>query len=211
MYLLPAGTAARNNRKLQGLSGMRRLGSAASEARVFDYRSRPVSSFARVASSPGEVYPKPVVWQVPFGPASPQATYPPYVPPVTPPRYPPVPAPTAAIPGSPVPANYPTNQIFVYTDGTQWQFFPAQGAWVNLGIPYGTNSGTAAARSTTTSALDTGGTPAAPVSVSVAPSSSSFQPILDWLSQNTLIAAVPNWVPTAGVALLAFKFMGGKR
>jgi hypothetical protein len=50
----------------------------------------------------------------------------------------------------------------------------------------------------------------APVSIApaAAPAASEYQTIFDWLTQQTLISSVPNWIVAGGVALLAFKFMG---
>jgi hypothetical protein len=235
MYLYPAGMRPRPNRKLGALTVDR-----SSNVRVRGWVPAPptVTTYtppgaARV-TGPVTIAPNPRL-------CPPGAL-------CMPPRYPPVPAPTAAVPGSPVPANYPTNQIFVNTDGTQWQFNTPSGQWVQITSPYigaggatfpgtpvpsgfptnqiftaadGTqwqfnpamgawiNIGSSFAQgSTSTSSLSPSGSP---VSVTVAPSSSTYQSVLDWLSQNTLISAVPNWLPVAGFGLLAFKFLGKGR
>lgn len=222
MYLFPPGTAARNNRKLQGLRGSRGMGLMLRNG--FVSTLAPAGQASTVTQWRG--------WNpVPVRP---------YVPP-------PVLPPAPAIPGSPVPQNYPTNQIFVNSDGVQWQFNTSSGQWIPIsgaftatttstyaGTPvpagYPTNQiytdtagnqwqynsamGTwtitgslAMTLATSTSGLSPSGSP---VSIVTSPAPSSVQPILDWLSQNTLISAVPNWVPAVGVGLLAFKFMGKK-
>jgi hypothetical protein len=94
-------------------------------------------------------------------------------------------------PGTPVPQGYPTNQPYVDPSGNQWIY--QNGQWVNTGSQY----------STTTSTIAPTGEPA---SVMTPAPTSSYQSILDWLTQQTLIAGVPNWILAAGVTLVAFKF-----
>jgi hypothetical protein len=42
----------------------------------------------------------------------------------------------SSVAGTPVPVGFPTNQIFVNTDGSQWVYSAAQGTWVDVGVPY---------------------------------------------------------------------------
>lgn len=110
-----------------------------------------------------------------------------------------------AVPGapvSPVPAGYPTNSLYTYTDGSVWQYNAAAGGWVEVQGP-----------STTTSALTPSGTPAAAAAPAVMamPPVSSYQSILDWLSGSTLISGVPNWIIAAGAGFAAIKLMNPKR
>lgn len=49
----------------------------------------------------------------------------------------PTPAPgTTVTPNSPVPSSFPTNQLFIASDGSQWAFSTATGTWMNVGTPY---------------------------------------------------------------------------
>lgn len=38
--------------------------------------------------------------------------------------------------GTPVPGGYPTDQIFMAPDGSQWVYSTAQGVWMDVGTPY---------------------------------------------------------------------------
>jgi hypothetical protein len=124
--------------------------------------------------------------------------------------------------GTPVPAGYPTSQMFVNTDGSFWQYSSAQSRWINVGTPYNTGaSATPSApppsASGASTAAPTGTTAPPPVNVSVAPAGSSYQEILDWLQLDTLsssigFAGIPNWIVAGGGALLLYKVSsGGKR
>lgn len=42
----------------------------------------------------------------------------------------------AATSGTPVPSGYPTDQIFMAPDGSQWVYSSSQGTWLNVGTPY---------------------------------------------------------------------------
>jgi hypothetical protein len=131
---------------------------------------------------------------------------------------PPAPTPVANA-GTPVPAGFPTNQIFVNSDGSFWQYSSARGAWVNVGTPY--NTGAAATppapppSSTGSSTMPPSTTAPAPVSASGTPivTGTSYQEILDWLNQDSLLATlgfagIPNWITGAGVALVLYKVAG---
>ena len=117
-----------------------------------------------------------------------------------------------------VPAGFPTNQIFVNSDGSFWQYSTAKGAWVNVGTPYNTGaSATPPApppSSTGASTMPPSTTAPAPVSASSTPIfTSSYQEILDWLNQDSLLATIgfagiPNWITGAGVALIIYKVAG---
>jgi hypothetical protein len=87
----------------------------------------------------------------------------------------PIPSPTASTSvyaGTPVPSNYPTNQFFVNSDGSVWEYSAASGTWIDTGTPYNVGAGAASAApaassgavaapaaSTTTTAVSTDGTP----------------------------------------------------
>jgi len=126
------------------------------------------------------------------------------------------PAPVAANPnaGTPVPAGYPTNQLFVNSDGSLWEY--SANGWVNVGTPYNTGvAATPAAPAPSPSGAST--VPAAgvapPVNVSVAPAASSYQAILDWLQTDSLASSIgfsgiPNWIVGSGVALILYKVSG---
>lgn len=60
-------------------------------------------------------------------------------------------------PGTPVPSNFPTNQFFVNTDGSVWEY--GTNGWFNTGTPYNTGASSPASPVTSTSAVTTSGTP----------------------------------------------------
>jgi hypothetical protein len=99
---------------------------------------------------------------------------------------------------SPVPAGWPTTSAYTDSIGNIWTWNGT--AWVVSGS---VNSG----------GLMTSSSPAAPVSVTVAPTSTDtgYQAVLDWLSEQTLFTGLPNWMVLAGGAL-AYKmfFASGK-
>lgn len=99
-------------------------------------------------------------------------------------------------PGTPVPNGYPTSAPFTDSAGNVWTYAPATGGWVNASLS------SASLYSTASGASSYPGTIAAP---------SSAQSLLDWLSQQTLIAGVPNWMLAAGAGLVALKFSSGGR
>jgi hypothetical protein len=141
----------------------------------------------------------------------------------------PTPQPIVAAPavnanaGTPVPAGYPTRQMFVNTDGSFWQYSSAQSQWINVGTPYNTGASATVpapppSSSGASTAAPTGTTAPPPVNVSIAPASSGYQEILDWLQLDTLLssigfAGIPNWIVAGGGALLLYKVSsgGGKR
>ena len=98
-------------------------------------------------------------------------------------------------PASPVPAGYPTNLLYTYSDGSMWQYNAALGGWQEIQGP-----------SSTTTQLSTTGAPAG-TTVLPAVANSGYQSILDWLSNSTLISGVPNWIIAAGASLAAIKLM----
>jgi hypothetical protein len=147
-------------------------------------------------------------------------------PPILPARPPAAPTPAPPInvnAGTPVPAGYPTSQIFVNTDGSFWEYSSALAKWINTGTPYNTGaSATPPAPPPTSSgassAAPAGTTAPPPVNVSVASASSGYQEIFDWLQQDTLLssigfAGIPNWIAAGAGALLLYKVSsgGGKR
>lgn len=138
--------------------------------------------------------------------------------PVLLPSTPTIPATTPSTAGTPVPAGFPVNQFFVAPDGSVWEYSPSSNSWFNTGTPYNTGgSSGGGATSPTPIATNGSGTSAQPVSVTVttpgAAAESGYQSILDWLTQETLITSVPNWIVAGGVGLLIWKATqsGGKR
>jgi len=103
--------------------------------------------------------------------------------------------------GTPVPANYPTNQIYVNSDGSQWVYSAATNSWVNMALTTSTSSPT----------TSTG----APISVSVATptSASPYDSLINFATEQSLLPGVPNWLIAIG-AVIAVKMagqMGGRR
>jgi hypothetical protein len=48
--------------------------------------------------------------------------------------------PSSANAGTPVPAGYPTSQIFVDPNGGFWEYSTSQNQWINVGTPYNTGA-----------------------------------------------------------------------
>lgn len=106
-------------------------------------------------------------------------------------------APTAVTASqSPVPAGYPTSAAYTDSTGNVWTWNGS--TWIISGSVYSGGQLTSTA----------GVTP--PVSVNVSPSAAvdSYQTILDWLTQQTLITGVPNWLIAAGVGIVGYKVLG---
>lgn len=102
---------------------------------------------------------------------------------------------------SPVPANFPTNQLYVAPDGSFWEYSQARGMWINTGTPYNVGAPIAAAPTTPTSAPSpvTVVSPPAP-----APATSPYQSVIDFATGSTLISGIPNWLVGVGI------YLGGK-
>lgn len=104
---------------------------------------------------------------------------------------------------SPVPANFPTNQLYVAPDGSFWEYSQAQGQWINTGTPYNVGAPIAAAPAPTTPT-----SAPAPVTVVSAPApvptSSPYQSVIDFATSSTLISGIPNWLVGVGI------YLGGK-
>lgn len=58
--------------------------------------------------------------------------------------------------GTPVPSNFPTNQFFVNSDGSVWEY--GASGWFNTGTPYN-NGASSGSSSTSTTGVSTAGTP----------------------------------------------------
>lgn len=107
-----------------------------------------------------------------------------------------------ALSTSPVPANFPTNQLYVAPDGSFWEYSQAQGQWINTGTPYNVGAPVAAPGAATTPAP-------APVTVvtpaaAPVPTTSAYQSVIDFATQSTLLPPIPNWLVGVGI------FLGGK-
>src|ERR1700758_76588 len=129
------------------------------------------------------------------------------------------PAAPALYAGTPVPVTFPTNQYYVNTaDGSVWEYSASAGTWLNTGVPYNVNAptpaATAAQNAAAQAATTTPTTTTAPISATIAPdltTGTSYQSILDWLSQNTLAASlgfnIPNFVVVIAVGAGVLWFM----
>lgn len=230
MYLLPAGEAPRSKTKWRGLGVIANGGGSFFRA-VFP-RPMPVlqespKPIALPVLPPWRPTPMPPIrFPIPPQPPARQLCQPPGdASPVAGSTWDPVncrwvmslpqqiPSPvTSSTTGTPVPAGFPVNQFFVAPDGSVWEYSAASKTWLNTGTPY--NVGAPAAP-TPTPGSSSASTPAQPVSVTVntpAASSGGYQAILDWLTQQTLISGIPNWVIAGGGVLLAYKMSsGGKK
>jgi hypothetical protein len=124
------------------------------------------------------------------------------------------------VPPSPVPAGYPTNMLYTYTDGSVWQYSASIGGWTEIQAPSTTTSmltstGVPTGTPTTAPYTDSAGnvwtynptTGQWAISVPASAASSGYQSILDWLSTSTLITGVPNWIIAAGAGFAAIKLM----
>lgn len=108
--------------------------------------------------------------------------------------------------GTPVPATFPTNQIFVNADGSQWMFSAAQGKWINVGTPFNVNAPSATTPASAAPPVPTSPTAAAaagtPVNVSVAAptaSTSTYDSLISFATQDSLISGIPNWILGVGL------------
>jgi len=158
-----------------------------------------------------------------------------------------------AIASTPVPANFPTNQIFVNTDGSQWIYSVSQGTWISMGVPYNVNA-PGATPTAATAVPNVAGTPVPanfptnqiyvntdgsqwiynpqtnawqmsspatalpatslqPIVVSApaaaVPAESDYQSIIDFATQSSLIPGIANWIVAVGV-VLAYKLVSSK-
>jgi hypothetical protein len=149
MYLVPPSSAYRPR---PGFSGMRRhrrmhgLGAAAGGS-----PGVPASSVIHGIATMGPGTP-PVTsaWPVSVGVIRGPLTVQPIGPIVYTPPGEGTPATGASVAGTPVPANYPTSQIYVAPGGTFYEYNPGTNSWVNVGTPY--NVGAAAPSTSTTPA-----------------------------------------------------------
>jgi hypothetical protein len=169
------------------------------------YRAGPAMRTVPIGVRPGAPRPPIII----VGPRT-------YNPPPAPPHWigpaqtpPPVANPNA---GTPVPAGYPTDQLFVNSDGSFWEHGP--NGWVNVGTPYSTGAASATPPAAPPAPSGAPSTPAPgaapPVNVSIAAAPSMYQTFLDWIQKDTLLASlgfanIPNWIPAAGFALLGWK------
>lgn len=113
--------------------------------------------------------------------------------------------------GTPVPAGYNLNSVFIASDGTQWEYSTGQGKWINVGIPYNLNAASApippAVTPVDTTAALTAGSGAAPVTIAPAPPADAWSSLINWLPETNLLPPVPNWILMVCFGFLALKFM----
>lgn len=64
----------------------------------------------------------------------------------------------AQVAGTPVPAGYDINSVFIASNGSQWEFSSAQGKWIDVGTPYNLGTGAGVTPTPTPSASPTGTT-----------------------------------------------------
>jgi hypothetical protein len=104
-------------------------------------------------------------------------------------------SPAIAVVGTPVPAGFPVNQLFMAPDGSQWAYSTTQARWMNVGVPFNLNPPSAPAPASTSIPTSSGPPGVTPASVTVAPAaaSSPYSAVLNWLTQNSLVSALPNW------------------
>lgn len=228
MYLLPAGEAPRSKTKWRGLG-------AVTAARETSFLIRAFPRPVWPAPMPVAPNPMPPIRTLPIGVRVPIFPPPPakqlcqpgdaqmanahwdpvacrWVPDELPIITPPV---TSSTTGTPVPAGFPVNQFFVAPDGSVWEYSAASKTWMNTGTPYNVGGGGGGTPTSSSGGSGSGSAPSQPVSVTVnapAASSGGYQAVLDWLTQQTLISGIPNWVIAGGGVLLAYKMgSGGKR
>jgi hypothetical protein len=121
---------------------------------------------------------------------------------------------TPPVASGPVPAGFPTNQLFMAPDGSQWAYSTSQRKWMNVGTPYNLGQPpNPPAPSTSTPItppappVPTGAAPpAAPVPASVSP----YDRLISFATESSLIPSVPNWVVGVGV-LMGLKVVEGMR
>jgi hypothetical protein len=129
----------------------------------------------------------------------------------------------AQVAGTPVPVGTSTTQIFTDAYGDTWQYSPSYGVWVET---YSATA-TSTALTTASSAVPAGTSTAAPYTDAsgntwtynatigqwvMTAAASGYSSILNWLTQQTLISGIPNWIIAAGVGFVALKFsQSGRR
>jgi hypothetical protein len=178
-----------------------------------------------------------------------------------------------SVAGTPVPVGFPTNQIFVNSDGSQWVYSTTQGIWVSEGIPFNLSAASPPPATSTSMPMEptagmtytdasgnvwtyngtswtiTGsstaatGAPANPTvgstytdasgniwtyngvswqmttaaasAAAAAASAGPYNSVLDFLTQESLISGVPNWIVGGGAVLIymlvSAKLSGGRR
>ena len=213
-YLLPAGMPPRTQTKwlgeLRGLAGLGIAPIVALQARTNGSNmiryAPPVAPKPPIVAAPKPVYPIPVETPISVPkpvvlPPPPIVSKPPVItlpivskPPVILPQPPPVTAPSSSVASSPVPSNFPKSGAYTDGNGNIWTWDGKQ--WAISG-------------SVATGGAITSASPSSPVNVTVSPANDSgYQTILDWLTQQTLISGVPNWVIGGAAVLLGYKVLG---
>src|SRR6266436_729056 len=162
MYLLPAGMPARSKTKWGGLGILPAIMDRSTlidrytsgATNLFTYPNGgsiafrpPTTTVPRPPIIPVVEKPTPIVY-VPPKPIVPIYPAPRPIPlPILPkPPLPPVAVTPSANTGTPVPGGFPTNQFFVASDGSVWEF--GSGKWFNTGTPYSAPGASAPAAAT---------------------------------------------------------------
>jgi hypothetical protein len=114
-------------------------------------------------------------------------------------------APVAAVnTGTPVPVNFPTNQVYVDSSGNVWAYNATAGAW-QIETAAAASSVVPAGYPTTQTYTDAAGnvwaySDGAWSIIDAASGSSSASSITSWLTESTIWSAIPNWGVLAGGA-----------
>lgn len=205
-YLLPAGTARRTKNKWGLGAIILRNGGSPFPGPMPQPVFNPTLNVGFPVTRPTPIA-SPIIVRGPFTNAPPMPGPLPVAP--SPPPDVPVAAPANA--GTPVPSGFPTNQFYVAPDGSVWEYSVSGNRWFNTGTPYNVNAPANPPAPAAAASPTDGGTSQPPVSVTVstAPTESGYQSILDWLTQQTLITGLPNWVLLAGGAVAYKMFFSG--
>jgi len=142
-----------------------------------------------------------------------------------------------SVANTPVPPGFNKAQVFVDGNGNQWMFNSSAGVWQNAtaaaaSLATQQEQQQAAQIAAATGTSPGGGPspilvgspvvnptlpnlpptlPGAPLNVNVTTPgavTSAYSDVLNWLTENTMISALPNWVVVAGIGLVVLKMSG---